>query len=194
MPTAAEKEAIKKARQQAAVEREERAREREAAAIRVQCHARRYMATTRVQQRREHLKASGEMARVILSQVCVALLARSRFTCQTPCGPIHPTHTCTCIHPLHLLLHARCVMCIHAALYDLARGPTRGANCRLPGLVLASSRSRARAPEVERVEESVPAERAAGERAGLPRLLPLILSRTPSRRRLSRSAASAYVS
>jgi len=211
MPTTAEKDAIRKARQQAALEREELAHSREAAAIRVQSVARRYVARSRVKQRREHLLASGEMARVILSQVRLLLATSTLFRLRRPCPP----HACTqsrfahaktrCralfvthahVHHVHVSMSCTCAccntyilclcVCTHAAPHSLARGPTRSAGCRLPGFVPASSRSRARAPEVEQVEESIPAERAADQRADLPRPLPLFLSRAPCRCRLSR--------
>ena len=87
MPTAAEKEAIKKARQQAARAREQRRRECEAAAIRVQCSVRRFLARRRVQKRRHYLISSGKMAKVIMSQVRVHAL--ESYTCadNTPRPP-----------------------------------------------------------------------------------------------------------
>ena len=90
MPTATEKEAIKKARQQAARAREQRRRECEAAAVRVQCSVRRFLARRRVQKRRHYLISSGKMAKVIMSQVralalesymCVPTIRLARHTC-----------------------------------------------------------------------------------------------------------------
>ena len=77
------------ARREAIVEREARQAACEAAALRIQCQARRYFARRAVSKRRAYLWGTGKMSKVIMQQVCPTLPPRPRVLPTQP--PLIPS-------------------------------------------------------------------------------------------------------